>query len=88
DLLLVMSVNPGFGGQSFIDNALVKLRQARQLLDSRNPSCELEVDGGVKLANAPRIAQAGASVVVAGSFVYAEGTSPAANIAALRAALG
>jgi ribulose-phosphate 3-epimerase len=87
DLLLVMSVNPGFGGQSFIDNALVKLRQARQLLDSRNPSCELEVDGGVKLANAPQIAQAGASVVVAGSFVYAEGTSPVANIAALRAAL-
>ncbi len=87
DLLLVMSVNPGFGGQTFIDQALVKLRQARQLLNSRNPDCELEVDGGIKLANAPSVAQAGASVVVAGSFVYLEG-NPAANIAALRAALG
>jgi ribulose-phosphate 3-epimerase len=86
DLLLVMSVNPGFGGQTFIDNSLVKLRQARQLLSRRNPDCELEVDGGIKLANAPLVAEAGASVVVAGSFVY-EGASPEANIAALRAAL-
>jgi ribulose-phosphate 3-epimerase len=87
DLLLVMSVNPGFGGQTFIDNSLVKLRQARQLLGRRNPECELEVDGGVKLVNAADVVEAGASVVVAGSFVYLEG-SPAANIAALRAALG
>jgi ribulose-phosphate 3-epimerase len=87
DLLLVMSVNPGFGGQAFIDNALNKLRQARGLLAERNPACELEVDGGVKLANAPRIAQAGATAVVAGSFVYLEGDSPEANIAALRRAL-
>ncbi|MCA1645093.1 MAG: ribulose-phosphate 3-epimerase [Chloroflexi bacterium] len=87
DLLLVMSVNPGFGGQTFIDNALTKLRQARQLLSRRNPDCELEVDGGVKLANAPQVAEAGASVVVAGSFVYAAGASPEANIAALRTAL-
>ena len=52
----------------------------------RNPACELEVDGGIKLANAPQVAEAGASVVVAGSFVYVEG-SPEANITALRAAL-
>jgi ribulose-phosphate 3-epimerase len=86
DLLLVMSVNPGFGGQTFIDNSLVKLRQARQLLSRRNPDCELEVDGGIKLANAPQVAEAGASVVVAGSFVY-EGARPEDNIAALRLAL-
>lgn len=87
DLLLVMSVNPGFGGQTFIDRALEKLRAARALLDRRNPRCELEVDGGVKLANAPEIAQAGATVIVAGSFVYLEGDSPQANIRALRSAL-
>jgi len=84
DLLLVMSVNPGFGGQSFIPAALRKLRQARTLLDECNPSCELEVDGGVKLANAAQVATAGASVIVAGSFVYAPGESPAANVRALR----
>jgi ribulose-phosphate 3-epimerase len=87
DLLLVMSVNPGFGGQTFIENAIGKLRQARTLLNERNPTCELEVDGGVKLAHAPRVAAAGASVVVAGSFVYVEPGGPAANIAALRKAL-
>jgi ribulose-phosphate 3-epimerase len=87
DLLLVMSVNPGFGGQTFIHNALAKLRQARELLTARNPLCELEVDGGIKVGNAPAAAEAGATVVVAGSFIYAEGDSPAANIAALRAAL-
>jgi ribulose-phosphate 3-epimerase len=87
DLLLVMSVNPGFGGQPFIEAALRKLTQARELLADRNPRCELEVDGGVKLANAPLVKQAGASVVVAGSFVYLEGDSPEANIAALRRAL-
>jgi ribulose-phosphate 3-epimerase len=87
DLLLVMSVNPGFGGQPFIEAALRKLMQAREMLADRNPRCELEVDGGVKLANAPLVKQAGASVVVAGSFVYLEGESPEANIAALRRAL-
>jgi len=87
DLLLVMSVNPGFGGQPFIETALTKLRQAKQLLRARNPDCELEVDGGLKLDNAPAVAQAGASVVVAGSFVYLEGDSPEANIAALKRAL-
>jgi ribulose-phosphate 3-epimerase len=88
DLLLIMSVNPGFGGQSFIDAALGKLRQARHLLAERNPTCELQVDGGVNKTNAAAIAQAGASVVVAGSFVFLEGDSPEANIAALRRALG
>ena len=87
DLLLVMSVNPGFGGQAFIEAAIGKLRQARALLNDRNPACELEVDGGIKLDHAPRVAAAGASVIVAGSFVYLEPGGPAANIAALRKAL-
>lgn len=84
DLLLVMSVNPGFGGQPFIDAAYYKLREASDLVCGR---CEIEVDGGVKLAHAPRVKEAGATVVVAGSFVYLEGDGPEANIAALRRAL-
>lgn len=88
DLLLVMSVNPGFGGQSFISSALRKLTQARSLIADRNPTCELEVDGGIKPGNAPSVVDAGASVVVAGSFIYLEGDSPEANIHALREALG
>jgi ribulose-phosphate 3-epimerase len=84
DLLLVMSVNPGFGGQPFITSALRKLRQARDLVAER---CDVEVDGGVKLEHAPKVKEAGATVVVAGSFVYLEGAGPEANIAALRRAL-
>ena len=84
DLLLVMSVNPGFGGQPFIEGALRKLKQASELAEGR---CEIEVDGGVKLAHAPLVKQAGATVVVAGSFVYLEGDGPESNIAALRRAL-
>jgi ribulose-phosphate 3-epimerase len=87
DLLLVMSVNPGFGGQPFIDSAFRKLREAKALVCERNPACEIEVDGGVKLAHAPLVRDAGATVVVAGSFVYLEGDGPEANIAALRRAL-
>jgi ribulose-phosphate 3-epimerase len=87
DMLLVMSVNPGFGGQSFIPSSLRRLREARSLIEQCNPSCELQVDGGVKLNNAPQIAQAGATVLVAGSFVYLEGESIEANLAALRQAL-
>ncbi len=84
DLLLVMSVDPGFGGQPFIDAALRKLREARELTQGR---CEIEVDGGVKLAHAPKVRDAGATVVVAGSFVYLEGDGPEANIAAVPRAL-
>jgi ribulose-phosphate 3-epimerase len=84
DLLLVMSVNPGFGGQTFIESALRKLSEASKLVHG---GCEIEVDGGVKLAHAPRVAEAGATVIVAGSFVYVEGEGPEANLAALRRAL-
>ena len=86
DLLLVMSVDPGFGGQQFIPRALRKLRQARELIERCEPACELEVDGGVNLANANEVARAGATVVVAGSFVYSQG-DVADNIRALRQAL-
>ena len=86
DLVLVMSVNPGFGGQSFIPESLSKLRQAKALIGGRN--IDLEVDGGVTADNARAIADAGANVLVAGSSVYA-GNDPATyatRIAAIRAA--
>jgi ribulose-phosphate 3-epimerase len=86
DMLLVMSVNPGWGGQTFIPEALRKLRQARELINRCQPRCELEVDGGVKLENAAEIAKAGASVIVAGSFVYGSGEVER-NIGALRQAI-
>lgn len=70
DLILVMSVNPGFGGQRFIPRSLEKLRQARALCERRNRACEVEVDGGIGLQNACEIAQAGAQVLVAGSAIF------------------
>ena len=70
DLVLVMSVNPGFGGQKFIPNTLRKLRQVRALAAERGVSPLVEVDGGVGAANAAQIVEAGASVLVAGSAVY------------------
>jgi ribulose-phosphate 3-epimerase len=84
DLVLIMSVNPGFGGQSFIPEALTKLRQARALIGGR--PIDLEVDGGVSPENAGEIAKAGANVLVAGNSVFA-GNDPktyAARIAAIR----
>ena len=79
-----MSVNPGFGGQSFIPCALAKIDQLRREIDRRGLRVELEVDGGVKTDNIGRIAAAGADVFVAGSAVF--GTADyAATIAALRA---
>jgi ribulose-phosphate 3-epimerase len=68
--VLVMSVNPGFGGQAFIPRALEKVRQARALIDGRNPSCLIEVDGGVGAENARDLADAGADVLVMGSALF------------------
>jgi ribulose-phosphate 3-epimerase len=83
DLVLVMSVNPGFGGQSFIPTAYEKIRRLRQILGKRDVL--VSVDGGVKVDNAARLAQAGAMVLVAGSSVF--GTpDPGAAVAALRSA--
>jgi ribulose-phosphate 3-epimerase len=70
DLALVMSVNPGFGGQKFIESAIGKLQRLRKEIDARKLAVELEVDGGVKLDNVRRVIEAGASVVVAGSAVF------------------
>lgn len=83
DLLLVMSVNPGFGGQSFIPTSLPKLRRLRRMIDERRYHIELEVDGGIGPDTAEQVVAAGARVLVAGSAVYGGG-SVAENIAAIR----
>ncbi len=70
DLILIMSVNPGFGGQSFIDSALRKVEQARQLIDRSGRDIRLEVDGGIKVDNIRRVADAGADTFVAGSAIF------------------
>jgi ribulose-phosphate 3-epimerase len=84
DRVLVMSVNPGFGGQSFIERALVKVAEVRELLDARNPDCEIEIDGGVEPGNIERAVQAGADVLVAGNALFAA-VDPPAMLRALRA---
>ena len=70
DLALVMTVNPGFGGQRFIPGTLHKIRQLRQILDERNPACEIEVDGGIDEATIRAAYDAGATVFVAGTAVF------------------
>lgn len=70
DMVLLMSVNPGFGGQKFIENTYSKVRQLRQLCDSKNPQCLIEVDGGVNTTNAPLLFESGADVLVAGNAVF------------------
>jgi ribulose-phosphate 3-epimerase len=86
DLVLIMSVNPGFGGQQFIPHALEKLREARDCIERSGRDIWLEVDGGVKTDNIARIAAAGADTFVAGSAIF--GTADyAATIAAMRAEL-
>lgn len=86
DLVLVMSVNPGFGGQSFIGRSLEKLRQARALIDTRNPRCELEVDGGVGASNIGEVVAAGARAIVMGSSIFGAPDAGAA-LRAMRSAL-
>ena len=83
DLVLLMTVNPGFGGQGFIDACLPKIQALRAMLDRRGCEAELEVDGGVKTANIARIAHAGADVFVAGSAVFGS-TDYAATITELK----
>ena len=70
DLILIMSVNPGFGGQSFIDSALRKVEQARQRIEASGKDIRLEVDGGIKADNIRRVADAGADTFVAGSAIF------------------
>ena len=73
DMILLMSVNPGFGGQSFIPSALDKLKQARQIIDQSGRNIRLEIDGGVKVINIAEIARAGADTFVAGSAIFGAG---------------
>ncbi len=86
DLVLVMSVNPGFGGQGFIPGSLERIRTLRRWLDELGSPAELEVDGGVTPDNARAVAEAGASVLVAGSAVYGKDGAQA-GLARLREAL-
>jgi ribulose-phosphate 3-epimerase len=85
DLLLIMSVSPGFGGQKFIPSALKKIKAARAMLNEIQSSALLEVDGGVKIENARQIVEAGATALVAGSAIFCH-SDYTATIAALRAA--
>ena len=87
DLILIMSVNPGFGGQKFIPGTLEKLRQARQLIDDSGRAIRLEVDGGVTADNIGAIAAAGADTFVAGSAIF-HAKDYRAEIAAMRQAIG
>jgi ribulose-phosphate 3-epimerase len=69
-MVLVMSVNPGFGGQKFIAYAVDKIRQVRQMIDSRNLRCSIEVDGGIDTETLPGVVRAGAEILVAGSAIF------------------
>lgn len=84
DLVLAMSVNPGFGGQSFIKNVLPKIKLLRLMIDEKQLSTELEVDGGIKFDNVDRVIHAGADVIVAGSAIYNDNSSIQDSIAKMR----
>ena len=86
DLVLIMSVNPGFGGQSFIPSALKKIEQARRIIDASGRDIRLEVDGGIKASNIREVAAAGADTFVAGSAIFTQ-TDYKAAIDAMRAEL-
>ena len=83
DMVLVMTVEPGFGGQAFMDSQLPTIRRVRELIDRYNPACDLEVDGGIAPSTVHRVVEAGANVLVAGSAVYGAADVQQA-IAALR----
>lgn len=83
DVALLMSVNPGFGGQKFIENTYSKVRQLRALCDRKCPQCLIEIDGGVNTANAPLLYEAGADVLVAGNAVF-KSENPAETIRQLK----
>ena len=83
DVLLLMSVNPGFGGQSFIENTYKKVRQSKRLIEQAGASTLIEIDGGVSLKNAKALVEAGADALVAGSFVF-NAANPTQTIADLK----
>lgn len=86
DLVCVMSVNPGFGGQSFIENTYEKVRKLKQIITEKGASTKIEIDGGVTNKNAVALKQAGADVLVAGSYVF-KSEDPTATIADLKSML-
>lgn len=87
DLILIMSVNPGFGGQSFIENTVAKLNRLRKMLDDRGlRDIEIEVDGGVKFSNIQEIAKAGADILVSGSGIF-KASNPASMIMKMKNAI-
>lgn len=87
DLVLIMSVNPGFGGQEFVPAVIKKIADVRKILDETGSKAELEVDGGIKVSNVRSVVEAGASVVVAGSAIFSSGTTIEHNIAEIRRAV-
>lgn len=87
DLVCIMSVNPGFGGQSFIENTYKKVSQLKHLIEFSESKCQIEIDGGVTDQNANALVEAGADVLVAGSFVF-KSEDPIATIASLKNIVG
>ena len=83
DMVLLMSVNPGFGGQKFIENTIVKLARLRQLIKSSDSKALIEIDGGVQAETAPRLIEAGADILVSGSYVF-KSKDPLATIHGLK----
>ena len=78
DMVLLMSVNPGFGGQKFIESVVKKTKQLKEMINKRNPACLIQIDGGVSNKNIQELKDAGVDVVVAGSYVYGSDDVPAA----------
>ncbi len=87
DLVLIMSVNPGFGGQAFIEASYGRIRRMRALMDAAGSTARLEVDGGASAANARALVEAGVDTLVAGSAVYRHTDGPAAGVQAIRSVL-
>ena len=87
DQVLVMTVNPGFGHQHFLQSTLPKIRRVSQMIEQMKPDCELEVDGGIDDATAPLVVAAGANVLVAGSSIFATNQGVEAAMESLRAAI-
>ena len=83
DMVLLMSVNPGFGGQKFIENTISKVKRLRQRIESSSSSALIEVDGGVQADTAPRLVEVGVDVLVSGSYVF-KAADPLATISSLR----
>jgi ribulose-phosphate 3-epimerase len=88
DQVLVMTVNPGFGHQQFIATTLPKIGRARELVEHRQPLCEIEVDGGIDAETAPLVVRAGATVLVAGSAIFGDHDGVTVAMSRLRTAIG